>query len=143
MLHRRKCSLDPASTGEGRRGLGTECSRSLGPAHSQSALAAIVQRCKTHGIPECSSSKEQRNARLHLLQPAGSTRKLFWQRCSASPPPSLPKKHLRQIRQIFWDPPDPRELPFTEWSLTFRRRPSLTCGATFGGRFKRPKQEVL
>ena len=38
------------------------------PAHSQSALAAIVQRCKTHGIPECSSSKEQRHARLHLLE---------------------------------------------------------------------------
>ena len=35
---------------------------------SGSALAAIVQRCKTHGIPECSSSKEQRHARLHLLE---------------------------------------------------------------------------
>ena len=38
------------------------------PAHSQAALAAILEKCRTHGVPEASSSKMQRNARLHLLE---------------------------------------------------------------------------
>ena len=37
------------------------------PSHSQSALAAFVQATKDHGLPEASSSNDQRNARRELL----------------------------------------------------------------------------
>ena len=37
------------------------------PAHSQSALAAFVQAVKDHGLPEASSSNDQRRAREELL----------------------------------------------------------------------------